>query len=138
MPSLRTLKLTNIALCDELRELCLCHISTLESISLHDCHAHCRSTENWDRLFNTIAHGAPPRLKEFNLEADNKESVLDFEGYWTDTALIERARETIEQHPEARAFAYAYLDDKYGLRGQQENIAIEKTSWELTIKRSRS
>lgn len=91
----------------------------------HHRHAHGRSGENWDRLFNAIANGAPPRLKEFNLDEDNKESVLAFEGYWTDAALIERAREKGEKQPEARAFPYAYLDDKYGFRGRQGNIAVE-------------
>lgn len=125
MPSLRTLKLTNTVLREELREFCLCHINTLKSISLHDCHAHGGSGENRGRVFNGIANAAPPRLKEFDLDEDNKESVLDFEGYWRDAALIERAREKIAKHPEARAFPYAYLDDRYGLRGQQGNIAIE-------------
>lgn len=72
MPKLCTLELTNITLCEEPREFCLRHSSTSESISLYQCHANGDRGQEWARLSTAIADAVPPRLKDFNVDQDDK------------------------------------------------------------------
>ncbi|KAL4861080.1 hypothetical protein BDV12DRAFT_204388 [Aspergillus spectabilis] len=124
MPKIRSLKFTNIAICEELRDFCVRHIGTLEKISLHQCHAAGRPWMLWGDFFEALVEASPPRLREFELvheNGDSKDEILDVGGYWADKGLVEQTKAKIQNEPEAEVFPYGYLNDKYGFRGSSEN-----------------
>ncbi|KAL4982008.1 hypothetical protein BDW68DRAFT_66877 [Aspergillus falconensis] len=122
MPRLRKLTLSNIIICAELRDFVLRHLDVLEEIILQECYAY-RAKEDWCfrwcSLFTALARAKPARLRTFKLRYDESETEklkAQFEDVWAGEDLIAQARTKLELEPHARAFFYAYVDDKYGFR----------------------
>ncbi|KAL4948241.1 hypothetical protein BDW69DRAFT_189458 [Aspergillus filifer] len=127
MPHLRNLKLANFALCEELLDFCLRHNKTVEEISLCHCHAPSNYWTQWKDLFAAITESSFPCLKRFELiheHGEDKAKILDFEDYWADAQLVQQAKDKIEKEPDAQAFPYASLDDKYGFRMESSETGI--------------
>ncbi|KAL4966554.1 uncharacterized protein BDV14DRAFT_171260 [Aspergillus stella-maris] len=127
MPNLRNLKLANFFICQELRDFCLRHYQTLEKITLHDCNASGHPGMQWEDLFAAITEPSFPSLKKFELvheHGEDKAKILYFEDYWADAQQVQQAKDNIEKEPNARAFPYASLDDKYGFRRYSSEDSI--------------
>ncbi|KAL2819100.1 hypothetical protein BJX63DRAFT_27764, partial [Aspergillus granulosus] len=133
MPNLRSVNLSNLALCAELSNFLAQHLSTLESITLRHCHAYCYAFDNgeasflWKHLFQVLIAASPPRLTAFEVVDEYEETakLLQLHDDWTDKDLVLQAKAKMEREPRVRAFKYAYLDDKYGFRYTQAEEGIK-------------
>ncbi|KAF9532988.1 hypothetical protein CPB83DRAFT_903469 [Crepidotus variabilis] len=131
MPKLRHLYLKYFFLDPPLIKFIENHVKTLETIVLDECFGTGEITlaENgygWKEFFNRIAATKTKRLVRFDISWENIElpwgdlhhsEDQDSDEFRTGKALLKSGR---------RAFAYGYLDDKYGMLFQNEDANLEK------------
>ena len=125
MPSLRSIHLTYIRLCPELIDFIVAHLDTLEHIAMYNCHAASpRSLFEsdgvaWHVLFNAICDRHPQNLKSFALKSADK-ITIQAKYKEPSTEEAQRIQAILDQHPERKFFAYALIDDKYGMLFEEE------------------
>lgn len=133
MPALKSLILESIFINPQLEQFLSNHASTLEVVTLSDCHADQEAYQNagqncilWKRLFDALSNKEPTKLREFSVNATEEIELLgDYHATQAQTDNATLALEHLKAHPERRLFAYSYIDDKYGFRGDVQSANIK-------------
>ena len=134
MPLLKSLRLEYIFVCQELADFVASHADTLERLTLHECSICANDLQEnepfyWSHFFDALHRADLKQLSYLEIQPSNASLTFDeatdrkYNRVPTEHAEpdnVQQIRQVISTDQKWREFAYATLDDKYGVFFQDE------------------